>query len=127
MEMLMDLSSNSRVCTHTAGLIRKYGLNICRQCFREKSTDIGFTKVWHTRGVIRFSRLDGKLTMNRTGKRGFEKEVRVRKRLWVWMLCQHQDGAGGVFTLDGRLLHSGGFHGADALATSVTYIANDMA
>ncbi|TKA29168.1 40S ribosomal protein S29 [Salinomyces thailandicus] len=33
-----------RVCTHKAGLIRKYGLNICRQCFREKSTDIGFTK-----------------------------------------------------------------------------------
>lgn len=35
----------SRVCTHSAGLIRKYGLNICRQCFREKSQDIGFTKV----------------------------------------------------------------------------------
>ncbi|TKA41448.1 hypothetical protein B0A54_06351 [Friedmanniomyces endolithicus] len=34
-----------RVCTHPAGLIRKYGLNICRQCFREKSSDIGFTKV----------------------------------------------------------------------------------
>ncbi|KAL8817045.1 MAG: hypothetical protein Q9191_008222, partial [Dirinaria sp. TL-2023a] len=33
-----------RVCTHKAGLIRKYGLNICRQCFREKSADIGFTK-----------------------------------------------------------------------------------
>ena len=37
--------SSSRVCTHKAGLIRKYGLNICRQCFREKSQDIGFTKV----------------------------------------------------------------------------------
>lgn len=36
----------SRVCTHPAGLIRKYGLNICRQCFREKSADIGFVKVW---------------------------------------------------------------------------------
>ena len=35
----------SRVCTHKAGLIRKYGLNICRQCFREKSADIGFVKV----------------------------------------------------------------------------------
>ncbi|KAF1345743.1 ribosomal protein S14p/S29e-domain-containing protein [Delphinella strobiligena] len=34
-----------RVCTHKAGLVRKYGLNICRQCFREKATDIGFTKV----------------------------------------------------------------------------------
>jgi small subunit ribosomal protein S29e len=36
---------HSRVCTHPAGLIRKYGLNICRQCFREKSADIGFVKV----------------------------------------------------------------------------------
>ena len=35
----------SRVCTHRAGLIRKYGLNICRQCFREKSDDLGFVKV----------------------------------------------------------------------------------
>ncbi|TVY88992.1 40S ribosomal protein S29 [Lachnellula willkommii] len=35
---------NSRVCTHKAGLIRKYGLNICRQCFREKASDIGFVK-----------------------------------------------------------------------------------
>ena len=43
---------NSRVCTHKAGLIRKYGLNICRQCFREKSTDIGFTKVWKMREVL---------------------------------------------------------------------------
>ncbi|KAK0615957.1 ribosomal protein S14p/S29e-domain-containing protein [Bombardia bombarda] len=34
-----------RVCTHKAGLIRKYGLNICRQCFREKSADIGFVKI----------------------------------------------------------------------------------
>jgi len=38
--------TNSRVCTHKAGLIRKYGLNICRQCFREKAADIGFVKVW---------------------------------------------------------------------------------
>jgi hypothetical protein len=37
----------SRVCTHQAGLIRKYGLNICRQCFREKAADIGFIKVCH--------------------------------------------------------------------------------
>ncbi|KAL8418342.1 hypothetical protein RB594_001810 [Gaeumannomyces avenae] len=34
-----------RVCTHRAGLIRKYGLDICRQCFREKAADIGFVKV----------------------------------------------------------------------------------
>ncbi|KAI2631789.1 ribosomal protein S14 [Xylaria nigripes] len=33
-----------RVCTHKAGLIRKYGLNLCRQCFREKASDVGFVK-----------------------------------------------------------------------------------
>jgi ribosomal protein S14 len=40
-----SMCHHSRVCTHRAGLIRKYGLNICRQCFREKATDIGFVKV----------------------------------------------------------------------------------
>ncbi|KNZ54107.1 uncharacterized protein VP01_3042g7 [Puccinia sorghi] len=33
-----------KVCNHTAGLIRKYGLNICRQCFRERAAAIGFSK-----------------------------------------------------------------------------------
>ncbi|KAK9453666.1 ribosomal protein S14 [Dipodascopsis uninucleata] len=37
-------SRSCRVCAHKAGLIRKYGLNICRQCFREYSKDIGFVK-----------------------------------------------------------------------------------
>ncbi|KAJ5156306.1 hypothetical protein N7492_009109 [Penicillium capsulatum] len=37
-------SRECRVCSHRAGLIRKYGMNICRQCFREKSADIGFNK-----------------------------------------------------------------------------------
>lgn len=35
----------SRVCAHRAGLIRKYSLNVCRQCFREYANDIGFHKV----------------------------------------------------------------------------------
>lgn len=35
----------SRVCAHQAGLIRQYGLNICRQCFRERCGQIGFVKV----------------------------------------------------------------------------------
>ncbi len=26
------------------GLIRKYGINMCRQCFREYAKDIGFVK-----------------------------------------------------------------------------------
>ncbi|QSL65188.1 hypothetical protein MERGE_002493 [Pneumocystis wakefieldiae] len=33
-----------RVCGHVAGLIRKYDLNICRQCFREYAVNIGFHK-----------------------------------------------------------------------------------
>lgn len=35
----------SRHCAHVAGLIRKYGLDLCRQCFRENSAGIGFVKV----------------------------------------------------------------------------------
>ncbi|KAL9551788.1 hypothetical protein MBANPS3_004087 [Mucor bainieri] len=35
---------NPRVCAHRAGLIRKYNLNVCRQCFREYANDIGFHK-----------------------------------------------------------------------------------
>ena len=34
----------SRVCNNTHGLIRKYGLDLCRRCFREYATDIGFVK-----------------------------------------------------------------------------------
>ncbi|TGJ83895.1 hypothetical protein E0Z10_g4880 [Xylaria hypoxylon] len=40
-----------RVCTHKAGLIRKYGLNLCRQCFREKAADVGFVKVRSQNGM----------------------------------------------------------------------------
>ena len=36
---------DSRVCNNTHGLIRKYGLMICRRCFREYAVDIGFKKV----------------------------------------------------------------------------------
>ncbi|KAJ1957630.1 40S ribosomal protein S29 [Dipsacomyces acuminosporus] len=41
-------SRQCRVCTHRAGLIRKYGLDMCRQCFREYANDIGFFKVDQT-------------------------------------------------------------------------------
>jgi ribosomal protein S14 len=37
----------SRNCTRCGtydGLIRRYGLNICRQCFREVATELGFKK-----------------------------------------------------------------------------------
>ncbi|CAN6334129.1 unnamed protein product, partial [Urochloa humidicola] len=33
-----------RVCANPHGLIRKYGLMCCRQCFRSNAKDIGFIK-----------------------------------------------------------------------------------
>ena len=33
------------MCANQWGIIRKYNLNICRQCFREYAKDIGFVKV----------------------------------------------------------------------------------
>lgn len=35
----------SRVCGNRQGLIRKYELMMCRQCFRERANQIGFQKV----------------------------------------------------------------------------------
>ncbi|KAE8815395.1 40S ribosomal protein S29 [Hordeum vulgare] len=34
-----------RVCGNSHGLIRKYGLMCCRQCFRSNAKDIGFIKI----------------------------------------------------------------------------------
>ncbi|MEM0160604.1 MAG: 30S ribosomal protein S14 [Thermoplasmata archaeon] len=31
-------------CGRKRGLIRRYGLRLCRQCFRETAYDIGFRK-----------------------------------------------------------------------------------
>lgn len=33
-----------RRCGRTGGIIRKYGLIYCRQCFREDAEDMGFRK-----------------------------------------------------------------------------------
>ena len=38
----------SRVCANKHGLIRKYSLNMCRQCFRQYAKDIGFKKVHYS-------------------------------------------------------------------------------
>ena len=37
-------TDSPRVCHSVRGLIRKYGLDICRRCFREYAKDIGFIK-----------------------------------------------------------------------------------
>ncbi|MCX6767480.1 MAG: 30S ribosomal protein S14 [Candidatus Micrarchaeota archaeon] len=33
-----------RICGNCRGLIRKYGLRMCRKCFRERAEQIGFRK-----------------------------------------------------------------------------------
>ncbi|XP_057562614.1 40S ribosomal protein S29-like [Hippopotamus amphibius kiboko] len=38
-------SCSCHVCSNRHGLIRKYGLNMCRQCFRQYAKDIGFIKL----------------------------------------------------------------------------------
>ncbi|XP_040192922.1 40S ribosomal protein S29-like [Rana temporaria] len=38
-------SHSCRVRSNRHGLIRKYGLNMCRQCFRQYAKDIGFVKL----------------------------------------------------------------------------------
>ncbi|KAJ0755794.1 putative ribosomal protein S14 [Helianthus annuus] len=38
-------SRSCRVCGNSHGLIRKYGLMCCRQCFHNNAKEIGFIKV----------------------------------------------------------------------------------
>ena len=33
-----------RQCANPSGMIRKYGINMCRQCFRENAALMGFKK-----------------------------------------------------------------------------------
>jgi small subunit ribosomal protein S29e len=33
-----------RVCGNNRGMIHKYGLNMCRKCFKEHAKSIGFNK-----------------------------------------------------------------------------------
>ncbi|WVY96305.1 hypothetical protein V8G54_028456 [Vigna mungo] len=40
-----DVVNHIRVCGNPHGLIRKYGLMCCRQCFRSNAKEIGFIKV----------------------------------------------------------------------------------
>ncbi|KAK9895838.1 putative ribosomal protein S29.e.A, cytosolic [Cystobasidium minutum MCA 4210] len=37
-------SRQCKRCHHQAGLVRKYGLDVCRQCFREIHHLVGFSK-----------------------------------------------------------------------------------
>ncbi len=33
-------------CGRRRGIVRRYGMHLCRQCFREIATDVGFKKYW---------------------------------------------------------------------------------
>jgi len=33
-----------KICGNARGLIRKYGMNVCRKCFRERAEQFGFKK-----------------------------------------------------------------------------------
>ena len=32
------------LCDRKRGLVRRYGLNLCRQCFRDRASELGFKK-----------------------------------------------------------------------------------
>nr|XP_056716279.1 40S ribosomal protein S29-like [Euleptes europaea] len=38
-------SHSCHTCSNRHGLIRKYSLNMCHQCFRQYTKDIGFIKL----------------------------------------------------------------------------------
>ena len=42
----------SRACSNKHGIIRKYNIMLCRQCFRENANKIGFKKVSFTNAKI---------------------------------------------------------------------------
>jgi small subunit ribosomal protein S14 len=33
-------------CGRRRGIVRRYGMHLCRQCFREVAKDAGFKKYW---------------------------------------------------------------------------------
>ncbi|KAI5674240.1 hypothetical protein M9H77_14604 [Catharanthus roseus] len=43
-------SHPNRVCGNSHGIIRKYGLMCCRQCFRSNAKEIGFIKSFRSFG-----------------------------------------------------------------------------
>jgi small subunit ribosomal protein S29e len=89
---------DSRVCTHKAGLIRKYGLNICRQCFREKAADIGFVKVHFptTPPPPRFKSDDSCSTV----REGCSEGRRVDLRAGQWHFTHCMEFSDGQFAKD---------------------------
>ena len=38
-------ANECRICGRKQGLVRKYGIYFCRQCFRERASKMGFKKM----------------------------------------------------------------------------------
>lgn len=75
----------SRVCGNPGGIIRKYGLDTCRQCFRENAAVIGFVKVsfwdWDRVGIWSVLSLSAPTPgTTRTGEIMF---MRLRDENWI--------------------------------------------
>ncbi|KAG4972726.1 hypothetical protein JHK82_029667 [Glycine max] len=58
-------SRTCRVCGNPHGLIRKYGLMCCRQCFRSNAKEIGFIKFFSLCMLSHFDH-DGKAIIDST-------------------------------------------------------------
>ena len=41
---IYDKKQGCEQCGRRRGIVRKYGLFLCRQCFREKAEEMGFKK-----------------------------------------------------------------------------------
>ncbi|KAG0649030.1 40S ribosomal S29 [Hyphodiscus hymeniophilus] len=90
-----------RVCTHKAGLIRKYGLNICRQCFREKASDIGFVKKFRKTSSRKSS--TRRIDIARTGKEIELVFTHHGMEFYGWLVRKEYSGLGAM-KLDGGTL-----------------------
>uniref|UniRef100_A0A8D2FMS2 Small ribosomal subunit protein uS14 n=1 Tax=Theropithecus gelada TaxID=9565 RepID=A0A8D2FMS2_THEGE len=44
-QIILCNSHSCHICSNWHGLIRKYGLHMCHQCFRQYVKDIGFIKL----------------------------------------------------------------------------------
>jgi ribosomal protein S14 len=80
-------SRKCRICSSTHGLIRKYGLNLCRRCFRERAEQIGFKKVRFSFPIVRRCRVGGLPLTPPSCARGDERgAVVMRCGGWAEML-----------------------------------------
>ena len=83
---------DSRACRVTGqndGLIRKYGLNMSRQCFREQANQIGFFKmkwamIWNTRKTWReYTESRPELNLWSPSFKAYTKTTELRSAFWL--------------------------------------------